>query len=282
VVFGTNNSVTNGTFYQNNSNFSDPGKMYWWNVSVYDGVHTNTTTYYFTTSYEPALSNPGPANQSIQQYTTPVCNITASDPDGGTVTVRFLENTTGGWVLQQINSSVDVTSPANVVWDNYSNATEDATKYWWKVNITDGKGNYIEEKIYEFTTADTSINVTPSTWDIGQTTIGEYNVSTGPYFNLSNEGNVALSIQINATNATNSSTGSVWVVNDTADFENYTIGFNLTGGDAWTLFNETYITFVSNLALGSWQEFDFNLTMATASMKGDPLSLTVTFRSVKA
>jgi len=127
-----------------------------------------------------------------------------------------------------------------------------------------------------------SIEVTPVAWNIGSTTIGEYNVSTGPYFNLTNEGNVAISIQINATNATNSSTGDVWVVNDTASHNNYTIGFNLTSGDTWTLFNETFRTFATNIAWDSWQTFDLNLTMATTSSKGNPLSLTITFRAVKA
>jgi hypothetical protein len=152
VSFGTNSSVGNGTYHQTNSNFSTSGTTYWWNVSVNDGTDTNNSgIFQFTTSYAPVLSNPGPANESTGQSLTPVCNITVSDQDGGTVDVYFYENTTGGWVLQQTNSSVDVSSPANVVWDNYNNATSYVTTYWWSVNCTDGNGGWTNET-YHFTT----------------------------------------------------------------------------------------------------------------------------------
>ena len=110
-------------------------------------------TYQFTTSYSPQLSNPDPENESLS-VTTPICNVTVSDQDGGIVTVRFYENSSNGWVLQQTNNSVDVTSPANVVWNNYNNATAPGTKYWWKVNVSDGKGCFVEEIYWFNTTAD--------------------------------------------------------------------------------------------------------------------------------
>ncbi|EMR74269.1 protein of unknown function (DUF2341), partial [Thermoplasmatales archaeon SCGC AB-539-N05] len=48
--FGTNTSCSNGTYHQTNSNFSNYGKTYYWNVSVNDGTDTNTSaTYHFTT-----------------------------------------------------------------------------------------------------------------------------------------------------------------------------------------------------------------------------------------
>jgi translation elongation factor EF-G len=79
-------------------------------VSVYDGVSStnNSGIFYFIISYNPVLSTPGPSNNSLGQYIMPNCNVTVSDADGGTVTVRFYENTTGSWVLQQTNSSVEI------------------------------------------------------------------------------------------------------------------------------------------------------------------------------
>jgi len=156
TLFATNGSIdTSGgavNITQNNANFSQWGNTYWWSLNVTDGLYWTNDTYQFTTSYLPNLSNPNPSNGSNNQNIMTICNITVSDLDGGTVDVNFYENTTGSWVLQQTNSSVDVTSPANVQWNNYNNASSYGTNYWWKVNITDSKGLSIEE-IYHFTTS---------------------------------------------------------------------------------------------------------------------------------
>ena len=53
-IFGTNNSVSNGTYYQTNSNFSAYSTTYYWNVSVYDGTNTNSSgLFHFTTEAAP-------------------------------------------------------------------------------------------------------------------------------------------------------------------------------------------------------------------------------------
>jgi len=154
LQFETNSSIDTSSgavnIVQTNSNFSDPGETYWWSVNLTDSSDWANETYHFTTSYAPTLSNPDPANESVGQNTQPICSITVSDSDGGTVDVSFYENTTGPWILQQTNDSV--ASPAYVEWDNYNNASAQNTMYWWKVNVSDGKGNYVEE-IYHFTTA---------------------------------------------------------------------------------------------------------------------------------
>ena len=280
-IFGINNSVGNDTCHQYNSNFSSPSTTYWWNVSVYDGVHTNYSgIFHFTTSYQPSLSNPRPSNSSITQNTTPICNATVYDSDGGTVTVRFYENTTGSWVLQQTNNSVDVTNPENVIWNNYSNASQDYSMYWWMVNVSDGKGCYAEE-IYHFTTANTSIEVIPDRWDQGVLLVGSYNETTGFYFNLTNNGDVPLYIQIKASNATNATTGAKWILNASSSYDNFTLRYNKSSGGIWTVINLTYDLFISNLDIGAWQTFDLKLIMATSSSIGDPLSMDLTFRTIK-
>jgi len=155
-LFGTNNSIDTSSgavnIIQTNINFSSWGTTYWWSVNVTDGTSWSNVTYHFTTNFLSNITNPSPANESSNQNIKPICNITVSDEDGGTVDVFFYENTTGVWKLQQTNNSVDVTTPVNVIWNNYSNATLYSTTYWWKVNVTDDKGVSIEE-IYHFTTS---------------------------------------------------------------------------------------------------------------------------------
>ncbi|MCK5458462.1 MAG: hypothetical protein KAI20_01105, partial [Thermoplasmatales archaeon] len=127
----------------------------------------------------------------------------------------------------------------------------------------------------------TTIEITPSQWDIGTTTIGSNNYSTsGYYFNLTNNGTVILNIQIKASNATNATTGASWNLTSTPGFDNYSLQYNKSGGFSWTNINQTYDTFVTKLAVSSWQTFDLNIFMATTATNGDPLSITVTFRSV--
>lgn len=104
----------------------------------------------WTANNPPSITGEIPANQSTDITRWPACNVTVSDQDGGTVDVYFYENTTDSWVLQQTNASVDVTSPANVVWSNYSNASQFSTTYWWSVNVTDGT-DWTNET-YNFTT----------------------------------------------------------------------------------------------------------------------------------
>jgi len=155
LAFATNTSINTAggavNIIQKNTNFSNYGTKYWWSVNLTDGIYWNNITYNFIISYAPILSNTYPINGSTGIVKKPICNVTVYDQDSGTVIVRFYENTSGSWILQQTNNSVDVTNPANVVWNNYSNATENFKKYWWKVNVSDSKGCFVEE-IYYFIT----------------------------------------------------------------------------------------------------------------------------------
>ena len=148
---GSNNTVYNGTYSQTPSNMNSYNKKYWWSANCTDGVLWANSTYNFTTNALPVLSIPNPANESVGISLWPACNITVSDVNGGTVDVGFYENTTGIWVLQQTNSSVDVTTATNVVWTNYSNASSATTKYWWQVRVDDGI--CLVNETYHFTTS---------------------------------------------------------------------------------------------------------------------------------
>jgi hypothetical protein len=98
----------------------------------------------------------GAANVDLQ----PTCSIQVNDTTGETLTIKWYENTTGTWKLQQTNSSF----PANQIstW-NYNNATLHSTIYWWKVNASDNYGAY-DEEIYQFTTRSEYIPDPPSSF----------------------------------------------------------------------------------------------------------------------
>ena len=50
---GTNNTVSNGTYYQTNSSFSEYNTTYWWSVNTTDGTSWDNDTYSFTTRDAP-------------------------------------------------------------------------------------------------------------------------------------------------------------------------------------------------------------------------------------
>ncbi|UCD14084.1 MAG: DUF2341 domain-containing protein [Thermoplasmatales archaeon] len=182
-------------------------------------------------------------------------------------------------------------------WDNSSQNPDTASPWSWDFDFPNSTGYYEFYSIGNKSgspnetapnTADaichwienTSINVTPSQWNQGDVLMGSSNVTTGFYFNLTHEGNIALSILIKASNATNATTGAEWKLNSTPGHDNFSVQYNLSGGGSWTNINTTFNTFVTNLAIDSWQTFDLNLIMATSTSKNDPLSFTITFKSV--
>jgi hypothetical protein len=64
-VFGTNNSVGNGTYHQTMSNASVNGQWWYWKVNVTDGVASvESSVYKFYTGYESEIENTGSTNIS--------------------------------------------------------------------------------------------------------------------------------------------------------------------------------------------------------------------------
>jgi len=125
-----------------------------------------------------------------------------------------------------------------------------------------------------------SINVSPSQWNLGEVDIGDTKETTGFYFNLTSEGDVALDITINATNAKNTTHGAKWNLTTTPGHDNFSLQYNLSGAGTWTNINITFDTFITDLVIGGYQTFDLKLLMATTSSTVDPMGVTVTFKSV--
>ena len=250
------------------------------NPTIHQWSDTNASANERTNAL-PTITNPGPANESTRIGLTPLMNITVHDFNDGSLTVRWYSNRSGSWVLFGMNSSV---GNGTYRWTN-SNFSGYATTYWWNVSVSDMQ-EVKKSNVFHFTTieANVSFNITPSAWDQGTILIGSSNATSGLYFNLTNQGVVPINIQIKATNATNTTTGAKWNLRGSPGLDNFQLQYKKSGDESWTTINLTYDTFMLNLpATGiDWQTFDLNLIMATTSSSGDPLSFTITFKSVAA
>ncbi|DAC71923.1 MAG TPA: hypothetical protein DSN98_07835, partial [Thermoplasmata archaeon] len=82
----------------------------------------------------PTITNAGPTNQSWGINLRPQMNITVNNPDGASVTISWSSNSSGSWQLFGINSSVS----NGTYHQGNNNFSNNNTKYWWKVSVTDG------------------------------------------------------------------------------------------------------------------------------------------------
>jgi hypothetical protein len=154
----------------------------------------------------------------------------------------------------------------------------------WAYNSTISQYSDDNDSANATTGIDLSMGVTPLAWNLGPILIGSSNATTGLYFNITNQGEVPITIQIKATNATNATTGAKWNLTGTSGFNSFSLQYKKSDDVSWKIINLTYDTFILSLPPtgANWKTFDLNLIMATSSSTGDPLSLTITFKSVPA
>lgn len=147
-----NGSVLNQSISYHYVNANSYSTTYYWKVSANDGNDNVSVVYRFTTKANtaPTLSIPYPSNGSKDMSIQPICHITVVDADGDNMDVTWYENTTGGWVLRQTNSSVN---NGTYYWV-YQQASSENTTYYWKVNVNDGTNT--TTSIYLFTTYNSS------------------------------------------------------------------------------------------------------------------------------
>ena len=159
-MFSNTNPYSNGMLH-----FSSNGGASWSDYSSYDcqfksyGCDSSIanvnafriTVYYSSSNTAPSISSEYPSNSSASIELQPHCHVYVSDSDGDTMTVKWYENTTGSWVLQQTNSSV---TNGTYYW-TYTNASSYSTTYYWKVEVDDGTDT--TTTIYHFTTKTLSV-----------------------------------------------------------------------------------------------------------------------------
>ncbi len=143
TIFGTNNSVYNGTYHQKNMNFNSYNTKYWWSVHCTDGYNWNNKTYSFTTrKYNFLLNNEYPLNNSIDIDRPPLgLSINVENPNGDPMDLYFRwKNHEGQWDTLDTfygtgNGIYNYIIPVppdtnNWIWGD--------TIYLWSVNLTDG------------------------------------------------------------------------------------------------------------------------------------------------
>jgi hypothetical protein len=122
-VFGVNNSVKNGTFYQVFSNASENGQWWYWKVMVDDGTtNVSSSVYRFYTGCQSKIVNTGSTNIS------------------GYLLIQVQFNNSGEWVLD--TEVVNETSTSTVAIDGQLSLD---TFFNGKVNTNDlshGSGTY--------------------------------------------------------------------------------------------------------------------------------------------
>lgn len=106
-VFGTNKSVSNGTYHQTMANASVNGEWWYWKVSVTDGAaNVESSVYKFYTGYESKIENTGSTN--ISGYLL--------------IQVQYYNSTSEEWVVD--NDTVNESSPRTILWDNPTGPAE--------------------------------------------------------------------------------------------------------------------------------------------------------------
>jgi len=106
-VFGTNNSVGNGTYRQIFSNATENGKWWYWMVNVSDGEsYYKSSVYKFYTGYQSKIENTG--STSIKGYVL--------------MQVQYYNTSTSTWVVA--HDTVNETIPRTIHWDDPNTSSQ--------------------------------------------------------------------------------------------------------------------------------------------------------------
>jgi hypothetical protein len=98
-VFGTNNSVVNGTYHQTLANASVNGEWWYWKVNVTDGINnTESSVYKFYTGYQSKINNTGSTN--IKGYLL--------------IQVQYYNESSQSWFV--VDDTVNETVPRTILW----------------------------------------------------------------------------------------------------------------------------------------------------------------------
>jgi hypothetical protein len=160
-AFGSNTSVENGTYSQNNSNFSNFNTKYWWYVSATDNIYTTSSPiFHFTTEvnlppYTP--SNPSPANGENDVNINAALSWSGGDPEGDGVTYDVY--------LGDNNPPPKINSNQSGTTYHPQNNLDFNTNYYWRIVAWDEHGYSTSGPVWSFTTEGNLPPNTPSNPD---------------------------------------------------------------------------------------------------------------------
>jgi PKD repeat protein len=101
----------------------------------------------YTGNNPPVISAPSPADNSVNVSLSPMLSINVSDPEGDSMDITWLSNSSGSWQVFGTNNSVG----NGTYYQNMSNASVNGQWWYWKINISDGT-DYVESSVYKFYT----------------------------------------------------------------------------------------------------------------------------------
>ena len=132
-------SMSNGTYHMVNSNFSDYGTIYYWNVSVNDGTDTNNSdVFYFATEVTMTINFAGNLSDSGGPYWRPPGESVALAGDWSDGYYTNDSRQQEDWIY------INLTIPGNMIdsvklhwynqssdaWDNATDFVNSADSYW--------------------------------------------------------------------------------------------------------------------------------------------------------
>jgi len=137
----------------------------------------------------------------------------------------------------------------------------------------------------------TSFSINDTNWDNGVLSYNTSNTTSNTYFNLSNDGNVAINLSIYSEDITFN--GNTWnLVNDTSTAKNkYSIKYQKNPEATWSNITLVNTSFKTDLQYNSdyfdytyWQTFGLNFTMPwqNSDKPSSTTSFKVTFWSIEA
>jgi hypothetical protein len=105
------------------------------------------------------IGTPVPADGSINVSLQPMLNITVADPEGDSMNVTWLSNSSGSWTTFGTNNSVN----NGTYYQTFSNASVNGGWWYWKVNVSDGSGFNVSDVFRFYTGVQSKIVNTGST-----------------------------------------------------------------------------------------------------------------------
>jgi len=125
-IFGTNNSVNNGTYYQTFSNATENGQWWYWKYNISDGTnHIESNVLFFYTGYQSKIENTGSTN--FTGYLL--------------MQIEFYNTTNSTWILEQevVNETTPriINSGCTLALDTIFNPNNVSTS-----SFTNGNGTY--------------------------------------------------------------------------------------------------------------------------------------------
>jgi len=149
------------SYYDITSDTNAPSSWTWTDIAgldcdveAYIGAGGKNPTVYcskvevrVTYNHPSGISDPYPADDSINISLQPMLNITVSDDEGDSMTITWLSNSSGSWTAFGSNCSVGNGTYHQI----FSNASVNGQWWYWKVNVSDGTV-YNESDVFRFYT----------------------------------------------------------------------------------------------------------------------------------